>query len=129
MSEWRPVQGWDGYYEVSKDGQLRSCARQVIRKDGIVMNWKPRLLSLHKDGGGYLGAVVTRQGAPVRLKVHRCVALAFLPNPDNHPVVNHLNCNRTDNRADNLEWCTHKHNTQHAISMGRPIGKRKINGV
>lgn len=101
--EWRPVVGWEAHYEVSNFGNLRRLGRTRIRKLTVV--------------NGYLttGFYHPRKGA----RVHRVVAKAFIPNPENLPVINHIDCNKKNNRVENLEWCTVAHNNAHAIANGR----------
>lgn len=105
MAEWRDIEGYEGLYQVSDDGQVFSIrakrARKIhVRKDGYLY------VSLHKDGK------VIEPG------VHRLVAKAFVPNPENKREVNHINGIKTDNRVDNLEWMTPKENTAHAFYTG-----------
>lgn len=116
MSEWQPIDGWLGRYEVSRDGQVR-------RNDGMILGqWK--------DHHGYM---LVRLSQPRTVeRVHRLVAGAFIPNPEGKPFVNHINNERADNRAENLEWCTQWENIAHAAKQGRMqrdywVGKRSPN--
>ena len=97
--EWKQItingEGWP--YEVSDSG--------LVRRIGSTKCLKP---SVNKDG--YLGVVLSKNGKQKGISVHRLVALMFIPNPENKPEVNHKNENRNDNRAENLEWMTHKNN-------------------
>lgn len=99
---WRPVQGYEGRYEVSLDGQVR-------KTDGTILGqWSK---------GGYK---FVRLSNPRALKrVHRMVAEAFIPNPENLPFVNHINHDSASNHYTNLEWCTQEHNLAHARAAGR----------
>lgn len=100
--EWQPVDGWP-QYEVSRCGRVR-------KKNG-------------KECGQWLnnhGYALVRLSRPrAMLRVHRLVAGAFIPNPHHKPCVNHLNNDRSDNRAENLEWCTQAENIRHADNQGR----------
>lgn len=107
--EWRPVVGWEGLYEVSSHGRVRSLPRE--RETGHRKYWPGGVLRLTKVGSGHL--VLTLRNAPRRQQVyvHRVVAEAFLENPDSLPIVRHLDDNPGDNRVSNLAWGTYKENT------------------
>lgn len=95
-----------------------------ISTDGVVVNEKKkRILKPVLHNNGYYYIHVTIDGKRKNLSVHRLVAEAFIPNPDNLPCVNHINEDKTDNRVENLEWCTHKYN----LSYGTCIERRARN--
>lgn len=102
MSDFVPVKGFDGYY-VNKKGL-------VISKKRL----KPIFLAPRCNGNGYLRYVLTKQkgSKPIGMYIHRLLALTFIPNPNNYPVVRHLNDNKRDNRLENLAWGTHADNMQ-----------------
>lgn len=115
---WLPVQGYEGAYEVSNLGRVRSLVRTIVQpaKNGSVAThtYGGKVLSPVKQSNGYL--TVNLCG---RLHtVHRIVARAFVSNPDDMPQVNHIDGNKANNHADNLEWCTASQNTRHAVAMG-----------
>lgn len=126
---WRPVPGYEGRYEVSNDGQVRSLDRITPHNIGKNQRIRGRLLSPVKNDSGYL-CVWFRAGRKMRkcLRVHRLVAAAFIPNPEDKPEVNHLDNNPLNNRVENLEWCTRTENLQHMTNQGRRarpmLGKR-----
>lgn len=106
---WRPVVGYEGLYEVSDLGNVRSLN---YNGTGIIKNLKPQLLP-----SGYLQVSLYKKGRPKSAAVHRLVAKAFIENPSYLPVVNHKDENKTNNEACNLEWCTVKYNTNYGTSL------------
>ena len=105
--EWREVIGFDGRYQVSNLGRVKSFKWGVekLLKTSCVDDNYPRI-SLYQNG------------KRKRILFHVLVARAFLPNPNNLPVVNHIDNVRTNNRVENLEWCTYSENQRHAVRIG-----------
>lgn len=115
---WAEVPGSCGLYQISTKGRMRSVSRNVLDKRGIIQRFAGGLLSPNKTYRGYLTYTMSINGFAVRKSAHRIVAESFIPNPENKPHVNHLNSNRTDNRVENLEWCTHSENVKHSYKIG-----------
>lgn len=107
---WRPVKNYEGWYEVSSYGRVRSLDRVVVYSDGRKCLWKGKILKIRKDNVGYLYCILYKNTRHKTSKVHRLVAQAFIPNPDNLPVINHKDEVKTNNRVENLEWCTQSYN-------------------
>lgn len=113
MADWRPVAQWEDQYEVSRYGEVRKKSGELI---GQFLNDQ--------------GYVCVRLSRPRKMmRVHRLVAIAFIPNQTELPNINHIDFDRTNNRVENLEWCTQKGNLQHSANHGRMqrdywIGKR-----
>ena len=115
--KWLPIEGYEGLYEISTHGNIRSLEPEIERNDGKI-NHVPARTRVLTDVNGYLYCSLSREGRDRRFAVHRLVAKAFLPNPDNKPEVNHKDGNKHNNHVWNLEWCTRSENQRHAISFG-----------
>lgn len=121
MSNYRPIHGYEGLYEISPTGIVRSCNRVIQRtyKSGKVV-LQPLIghnIKLCRNiKTGYLECNLCKDGLTHTKAVHRLVAEAFLPNPQKKPQVNHKDGNKLNNSVDNLEWCTAAENVHHAIN-------------
>lgn len=116
---WKDVVGYEGLYQVSNLGRVKSLN---YRKNGNEAILKLRVA--HKRHN-YLDVLLAKGGTTKRHKVHRLVALAFIPNPNKLPHVNHIDCDVANNRVDNLEWCDAKYNINYgdrAIKFGKAVG-------
>ena len=110
-AKWKPVDGYENLYEVSCNGEVRSMDRYVKGKKGIAVRRAGKMLKPRPIGDGYPAVYLPdEKGKQVWKYVHRLVATAFLPNPDNLPEVNHKDEDITNNNVKNLEWCDRKHN-------------------
>src|SRR5688572_8966386 len=105
---WKDVVGYEGIYLVSDLGRVRSLPREVFQP-GVIKSYpiNERILKPGIRSGRYLRVNLFRDGEASGVFVHRLVAIAFLPNPENKRCVNHKDCNPSNNKLDNLEWCTH----------------------
>lgn len=115
--EWRTVPEWD-LYEISNMGRLKSKDR-LIRNNGGKYLRKETMLKPVPDKHGYLTFRLSQDNKKKSAKIHRLVAMAFIPNPENKPCVNHIDNDPSNNRVDNLEWCTMQENTDWMIKQGR----------
>lgn len=117
LEEWRTVQGYEGLYEVSSLGRVRSLKRETT---------SGKILKQVADKDGYLKVTLSSNNQRANARVHRLVATAFIENTDKRKtVINHKNEIKTDNRADNLEWCTVKYNTRYKDAHIRRMESRK----
>jgi hypothetical protein len=141
MSEelWAPIKGWEEYYHVSTYGRIKSLSR-VIEKcrldiDHVFKYYKKeRIRKSCYNNKGYNTLLFCRDGVQHTIMVHRIVAETFIPNPYNLPDINHINCIRSDNHVENLEWVTTQDNVLHAQRMGkmdcvyRPVWQLTVEG-
>lgn len=121
---WKEVGLFDGRYKVSNKGGVRSCdmvCNNYKSNTGLSFQ-KGRILKQQIDKRGYLKVSLSKSVGGVRTKktitIHRLVAIAFIPNPDNKPQVNHIDGDKTNNYYMNLEWCTNSENMRHAFNTG-----------
>lgn len=122
---WKDIEGWEGFYEVSNLGRVKSCARVVPTISGH-QSVKERIL-LQDVPKGYRRVTLSAGNITERHMVHILVATAFIPNPENKPCVNHKFGNKEDNRASQLEWATYSENERHSYEvLGKVSHQRKM---
>lgn len=115
---WKDIKGWEGWYEVSNLGRVRSW-----KKGRFGRREYPIVLKPSKTTKGYLKVSFSKNNEMKTFVVHRLVAETFKPNPNNYPEVNHINEDKTDNRAENLEWCDRNYNVHYGTGILRNINK------
>lgn len=120
---WKPIEGYEGRYEVSNLGRVRSIDMIISTGNESYnrsMLYKGRILKGSLSCNGYVYITLSRPGRNILKKyVHRLVAEAFLPNPNNYRIVNHKDENKKNNVVENLEWCTHKYNVNYGTGISR----------
>ena len=109
MEIWRDIQGYEGIYKISNLGRVKS----LNRIDSLGRNVPEKIKAIVDNGNGYKVVNLKRNGKQKLFTIHRLVAKAFIPNPDNLPCVNHKDENKANNYANNLEWCTHEYNNNY----------------
>jgi len=123
---WKPINQYEGLYEVSNLGNVRSLDKIAFTKAGWKRAYKGRMIKPKKHNGGYSTIILHRDGKTQTRTIHRLVAEAFLPNPNNYPEVNHIDENKTNNAVSNLEWCTRIQNQHHGTAIERSNLKQRI---
>ena len=101
---WKDIKGYEGLYQVSNLGRIKSCKYNKIMKSN--------------KSDRYLGINLYKNGKPTTFDIHRIVAKTFIDNPNNYPIVNHIDGNKLNNNVDNLEWCTQSHNVKESYKLG-----------
>lgn len=123
---WKDIAGYEGHYKAGSLGNIMSLERQITNSRYGKGKIKQRLLKGQLKKSGYIEVQLRLDAVMEKFKAHRLIANAFISNPLNKPVVNHKNGIKSDNRVENLEWCTHSENGKHAFKIGlkkSPYGK------
>ena len=123
MEEWRDIRGYEGIYKISNLGRVKRLAYEIQnpspRANGSMLKFKEHLLTPRRITHGYLSVALYKKGTRKDYKLHRLVAEAFIPNPENKPEINHKDENKANNEVINLEWCTHKYNSNYGTRPKR----------
>lgn len=113
---WKDVVGYEGYYKVSNLGRVKSMERYVTQ--GNHKRYvKERIKKQSIDPNGYLRVTLCKDRKSVQIPIHRIIAEAFIPNPENKSEIDHINTNRIDNRIENLRWSTRYENTHNPLTL------------
>jgi hypothetical protein len=122
---WKPIKSYEGYYDVSNLGRVRSVTRLIERTDpkNITQKrkftYRGKLVPFWVTKKGYLRLALNKDSKHSKHLVHRLVANAFIDNPENKEQVNHINGIKSDNNVNNLEWVTNYENYTHSVLMGK----------
>lgn len=123
MEIWKDVIGYEGIYQISNKGRLKSLVRKSTGTNTKIESFLKR----QKRGNGYYAYSLSKNGKSKHLLQHRLIAIHFIDNPEGYKCVNHKNGRRNDNSIENLEWCTHSQNSLHGYQEnGRINSKRKL---
>lgn len=124
---WKTIDEFSNY-EVSNNGNVRRKKCIVIHSNGMVTNYKERLLKQEINRISYKRVTLSQNNIQKRFQSHRLVAKYFIPNPENKPCVNHIDGNPSNNHVSNLEWCTYSENERHSYDiLGKINANRKLN--
>ena len=121
---WKSISGYNDYYEVSDLGRIRSVTRKIERTNPLIptqknlYTYKGKLIPFWITPKGYCRCTLNIDGIKKNHLVHQLVAKSFIDNAENKKQVNHINCIKTDNRLENLEWVTNYENHLHAVENG-----------
>lgn len=127
METWKDIEGYEGLYQVSNTGKVKALERTVPHAHSKEVTKHERTLKPHLTKQGYLDVQLCKNGTVAHKRIHRLVAAAFVPNIEGKPFVNHKNGIKSDNREENLEWCTPSENIRHAVDvLGVSINKRTV---
>lgn len=116
---WKDIPGYEGLYQINKDGEVRSLERKVVGAKGMCKRaayGSTKKLTLRANG--YYAVGLWKNNNQKIENIHRLIAIAFIPNPNNYPEVNHIDGDKTNNKIENLEWCNQSYNVKHAYDTG-----------
>jgi hypothetical protein len=129
QEEWRDITGYEGKYQVSNLGRVKSLSR-ITKNGSTEYRRKEKILKLHLDKKGYLRTRIYGDDIKgITVKIHRLVADTFIPNPNNLPTVNHLDEIKNNNFVENLEWCSYRENNTYGTATQRRIENTDWNKV
>ena len=113
---WKPIKNYEGKYEISNFGRVKSLQRWSKTK---FYNREKMLTPYINKRNGYAYIYLTKDNKGKNVRIHRLVAEHFIDNPNNYQDINHKDCNRANNRVDNLEWCTRSYNVKYSFTNGK----------
>lgn len=132
---WKDIEGFEGYYQVSNLGRVKSLDRWVRNSEKSKRFVPSQIMADVSDKDGYRELILHKNGKKKTYKVHRIVAQTFIPNPDNLPEVNHRDDNKSNNEVDNLEWCDRTYNNTYngkakrtGLTQGKRINQYTLDG-
>lgn len=122
--KWKDIHGYEGLYQVSDLGRIKSLGRTITYANGTSHPYKERVRKNNTHKNGYKNVDLWKDGRAKTFKVHRLVAQAFVPNPKNLSEVNHIDEDKENNKASNLEWVTPEYNTNYG-TRGKRAGEKQ----
>lgn len=125
---WKDIPQYEGHYQISNYGRVKSLKRTIVDSRGISKTVNGKILVAQVKDNGYLQVSLWRNNKGKMEYVHRLVAMAFIPNPENKPTVNHKDLDVQNNYVDNLEWATYSENNAYGDRLKRQGKSYKANG-
>lgn len=117
---WKNINGYEGLYQISNNGRVKSLPKLAGK------SWrKEKILKTYLDKDGYVKVILCKENKTKFLSVHRLIAEAFIPNPNEFPQINHKDENKQNNSLENLEWCTCKYNINYGTRTERAMKRFK----
>lgn len=120
IEEWKDIVGYEGLYQVSNLGRIKSLGRYVNNNGGLEYR-EGKIMKSAKNNNDYLFIGLWKDGIRKNHTIHRLVAQAFIDNPNNFPEINHKDEDKTNNRVENLEWCNSKYNCNYGTHNERMV--------
>lgn len=127
IEKWIDIVGFEGLYQISNYGTIRSYPKTIVRKNGVCAYIHERIIKPTYINSGYQIINVHKNGKLHHFLIHRFVAQHFIPNPENLPFVNHKDEVKTNNNVENLEWCTRLYNNNYGTCQQRRVQTRRKN--
>ena len=118
---WKDIKNYEGLYKISNLGRVKSLPKYAGRSYR-----KEKILKTYLDKNGYVKVILCKNNRTRFLSIHRLLAEAFIPNPNDYPQINHKDENKQNNSLNNLEWCTCKYNINYGTRTKRDVEKRKM---
>lgn len=118
---WRDINGYEGLYQISDTGEVKSLERTRVGKNGSTVIVTECIRKQKTDKDGYKEVALCKDGKMKYYRVHRLVAEAFLENPNDYTIINHKDENPANNNASNLEWCTQQYNRQYSLHKSSTV--------
>ena len=120
---WKDIEGYEGLYQVSNLGRVKSLERLVFYSDGRSRVFKEQILKPSKEYD-YLYVILYKNNENKHFRIHRLVANTFIDNPNNYPYINHIDECKSNNNVNNLEWCSPKYNVNYGSCIKRRVEKQ-----
>lgn len=128
VEHWKPIVGFENYYEVSNYGRVKSMERVVVQKNGKNKRIKQRILKPQKCSNGYLFVGLSVSSRAKLCLIHRLVAISFISSEHIDLEVNHIDEDKENNHVSNLEFVNHKHNINHGTAISRRVSSSNFKG-
>ena len=123
---WRDIKNYEGLYQVSNLGRVKSLKRVIIHSNGKNCFYKEKILKPVKTKNSYLVICLHKKGKQKRFYIHKLVGESFIVNPNNYPCINHKDENKENNNVNNLEWCTYEYNNTYGTRLERYSTSKSI---